>query len=159
MTPSEASFLKKHILPEHAVLEYGSGSSTKQIAALCKTILSIEHDSSWFETVIKDLPKNAKILLKVPDLPYNEGGHDGTYEQFESYVTAPLEHGTFDIILIDGRARIECAKFIKNVSNNDTIVFIHDFSSRVENHSYKEIFSYLTLIESVEDISKFKVKF
>jgi hypothetical protein len=159
MSAAESLFLKRHISQEHVVLEYGSGSSTKEIAKLCHSIVSVEHNPEWFNTVINDLPKNANLLLREPDLPYAEGGDDGTYEQFKNYITAPLTQGPFDIILIDGRARIECAKFVKNVSKSDTMVFIHDFTSRLENHSYKEIFSYLTLIESVEDISRFNIKF
>ena len=62
----------------------------------------------------------------------------------------------FDVIFIDGRARIECAKICNEISHENTIIFIHDFRSRYEN--YKLVLDHLTLISEVEDMAMFKIK-
>lgn len=154
----ESSFFINHINKQQRVLEYGSGESTIEIAGLCKEVISVEHNITWYNRVKLDIPSNIILILREPDEEYREGGCDGTYNQFKNYILAPLDYGTFDIILIDGRARIECAKFVKNVSHDDTIIFIHDFTSRLERDNYKEIFNYLDLVESVGDMSKFKIR-
>lgn len=155
---SESDFFISHINDQHRVLEYGSGESTIEISKLCKFILSIEHNANWYNKVRSVISDNINILLKESNEQFIEGFADGSYDQFKNYITSPLEHGPFDIILIDGRARIECAKFVKNVAHENTIVFIHDFTSRLEIDNYKEVFNYLDLIESVGDMSKFKIK-
>ncbi len=154
----ESEFFLSHVKPDHKVLEYGSGSSTLEIAKICKSILSIEHDSDWYHRISSSIPLNAKILLRASNLPYVEGTYNcGTYEEFKDYILAPIEYGQFDIILIDGRARMECAKICNLLSHDSTIIFIHDFTSRITT-GYSEVFNYLDIIESVGDMSKFKIK-
>ena len=158
----ESEFFLKNINKNSIVLEYGSGESTIEIANLCKSVLSIEHNPKWYSIIKSQLPSNATIILKESNLPYIDGHADGTYQEFKDYIEAPLGYGKFDIILIDGRARLECAKFIKNVCHKNTIIFVHDFTSRVNNLQitpyYKDIFNYLDILESVQDMSKFKLK-
>lgn len=154
----ESNFFLSHLNSNHKVLEYGSGESTVDIARRCKSVLSIEHDPNWYSHVLTMIPSNGTIILKESNLPYIEGTYNcGTYDEFRDYILAPLEYGPFDIIFIDGRARIECSKVANLVSHENTIVFIHDFTSRI-NTGYKEIFNYLDLIQSVGDMSKFKIK-
>jgi len=155
---NESLFFLNHIKKTHKVLEYGSGSSTKEISTLCKSLVSIEHQESWYNDISKNIEKNTNIILCKPFKLYEEGTfNDGTYDEFKEYIEAPLDYGKFDIILIDGRARVECAKFIEKVSDKNTLIFIHDFTPRLDDHNYKEIFKYLNLIESVETMSKFKL--
>ena len=55
------------------------------------------------------------------------------YNAFEEYIKYPFTlNKKFDRILIDGRARPECAKYIYDYIDDDAIVFIHDF--------YKELY-------------------
>jgi hypothetical protein len=155
----ESRFFLDSIKKTDRVLEYGSGESTKEIASRCKELVSVEHQKNWYDMVVTGIPENVELLLKEPNLPYIEGTYNcGTYDEFEDYITCAQSHGKFDVIFIDGRARLECAKFCKNVSHENTLVFIHDFSSRLYDHGYIEVFKYLDLVESVSDMSKFKVK-
>jgi len=156
-THNEEQFLFNHLNKELKVLEYGAGQSTIDISSRCKSIISIEHDELWYKSQ-KDIPENVLIILKKPNKEYVEGGHCGTYDQFEDYINAPKSFGKFDVIFIDGRARIECVKFIHQVCKDDTIIFIHDFTSRIKTEGYGDILEYLDLIESVEDMSMFKIK-
>ena len=156
---NESDFFLSHIKKTDRVLEYGSGQSTKEIANICHTVVSVEHQKNWYEKVKDEITENVILLLREPNLDYIEGTYNcGTYEEFKDYINSPSEYGDFDIILIDGRARVECAKMCKNFCKENTLIFIHDFTSRMENHNYKEVFNYLELIESVGDMSKFKLK-
>ena len=144
------SFLKKTDL----VLEYGSGESTKQIADLVKKVLSIEHQEDWFNKIKSELPSNAEVILKKPLTKYIEEGNDGTYDQFKDYAEYPISHGPFDVILIDGRARVYCASICKKLGHKNTIVFIHDFTRQ----EYQESLNYLEIIDYCDSMYKFKIK-
>ena len=153
---TEEDFFMNHINNDSLVLEYGSGISTNEIAKKCKFITSIEHQEDWYNKLKNQLLPNCEIILKTPDLQFTEGlfGIDGTYDEFKSYVNAPMGKGPFDIILIDGRARVSCASITKSISHDDTIIFIHDFD-RAE---YQEVLSFLDLLEKVGTMAKFKFK-
>lgn len=153
-TKNEEEFLKKEINNQSKVLEYGSGESTKELASICKTIVSIEHQEDWYNKIISILPNNCKLLLKKPNSP-EQWPDDGTYEQFKDYVDEPLKYGTFDVIIIDGRARVACASICNKLGHKDTIVFIHDYF-RKEYHIAEK---YLTLVDRVETMAKFKIKY
>jgi hypothetical protein len=152
-TNEEENFFMSHIDESKKVLEYGSGMSTIQISRKCKSIVSVEHQENWYNKIKIELPNNAEILFRKPNLPY-EGPHCGTYEEFKDYVEAPLQQAPFDIILIDGRARVSCASIVKELSHPDTIIFIHDF----ERQEYQEVLNFLTLTNRVGNMAKFKNK-
>ena len=151
---NEEDFFMSHINENSLILEYGSGISTNEIAKKCKSILSIEHQEEWYNKLKPQLLDNCEIILKKPDLPYIEGGHCGTYDEFKSYIEAPLSKGPFDIILIDGRARVSCASIAKSLSHDNTIIFIHDF----DRPEYQDALNYLELIDQVGTMAKFKNK-
>lgn len=154
-TQQESAFFLFEITKTHRVLEYGSGESTIEIADKCLSILSIEHQKQWYDKLIELKPINCELILREPNLPYKEGVHCGTYEQFKSYIEAPLDKGPFDIILIDGRARVACASIVKLITHDNTLIFIHDYN-RPE---YAEVLNYLELIEQVGTMGKFKIKY
>ena len=153
---NEKLFFISHINQDSKILEYGSGESTLEIAKIAKSIVSVEHQPLWYSKTINLLSNNTncKLLLKPPDKPYVEGGHCGTYDQFKNYVNAPISYAPYDIILIDGRARVACASKTKDLGINTTIVFIHDF----DRPEYQEALRYLELIETVGTMAKFKIK-
>lgn len=146
----ESGLIKPYLTKEARVLEYGSGLSSIEIANMVKSLLTIEHNRFWYEKIQPKLPDNTTIKL-VFSTNYR-GGTDGTYEQFKDYIETP--EGIFDVILIDGRARIECAKYCKNIADENTIIFVHDYNR----DEYKEIENYLELIEVVGTMAKFKLK-
>ena len=151
---NEEDFFMSHISNDSLVLEYGSGVSTKEIAKKCKLITSIEHKEDWYNKLKNELPSNCELILKTPDLPYIEGGHCGTYDEFKSYIESPLNKMSFDIILIDGRARVSCSPICNKLSHDNTIIFIHDF----DRPEYQEALNYLELIIQVGTMAKFKIK-
>ncbi len=146
----ESKLIEPYLTKGARVLEYGSGASTKEVADKVGILVTIEHNRDWFDKVKENLPDNTKIYFKPPT--GLKWGTDGTYEQFKDYIESPK--GLFDVIIIDGRARVGCAKYCKNIANKNTIIFVHDYQRK----EYKEIETHLQLIEVVETMAKFKLK-
>ena len=78
------------------MFEYGSGASTAFFAGLIDSVISCEYDKEWYDFVLKTAPHNAKIIYIAED-------EDGDY--CRTIHTTDL---TFDLILIDGRDRLNC---------------------------------------------------
>ena len=159
MSKFEVIFLKKHLKNNQKVLEWGCGSSTISISNLVKEVHSIEHNKDWYDNINSKISNtNVNLYLCEPDNEYVEGGHCGTLQQFETYIKKPLELGKFDLIFIDGRARIECAKICKDISHKDTLIFIHDYRGRYDVENYKEIENYLNFISEINNLAFFSIK-
>lgn len=80
---------------EKTLFEYGSGYSSMFWAKRCKSIVAVEDDQKWFDKVAAKLPANARYDLIVAKT---------------DYVAAIERHGhPFDVIVIDGSHRYECA--------------------------------------------------
>lgn len=107
--------------------EYGSGNSTIFFAQRLKHLTSIEHQQQWYEIVVKRMK-----ALKISNVDYqfippekSMAPIDDTLLQslgslekdfhvrseYQEYFTriARYPHNHFDFILVDGRARVECA--------------------------------------------------
>jgi len=93
-TYSAIGFLAPRIAPSLSVFEYGAGYSTLWWAARVRSVVSCENDQAWFSRMLADCPSNARLL-------YEPRG--------ESYWQKAASFRS-DIIVIDGRDRVECAK-------------------------------------------------
>jgi len=98
LTYPALEFLAARIRPEWRVFEYGSGASTHWWAKRVREVVSVEHDPGWYAKVRGGLPANAK-LSHVPLVP------GGDYAR-----SAAREPGGFDVVVIDGRDRVNCAR-------------------------------------------------
>ena len=93
MTIDEQLFLKSKLNENQKVLEWGCGSSTIDISKIVKEVHSIEHNMAWYNNIIEQLLNNSNVTLHLcePDVEYIEGGHCGTFQQFETYMnTYPI---------------------------------------------------------------------
>ena len=161
----EEKFFKDHLDKTHKVLEWGSGVSTPQIADQVDFLVSIEHNTEWYEKIKNNMEvsqksyDNCKYLLRPPSESGSGENSRGKnyYIDFKEYVDAPLDYGPFDIILIDGRARVACASKCSLLGHKDTIVFIHDFTLPGREY-YGESLEYLEHIETANTMAKFKIK-
>jgi hypothetical protein len=88
-------YLNNLDLSTYRVFEYGSGSSTLFWAERCTSVASVEHFSPWFERMDKYNSEHIRIVFE-PNL--------------NNYPKVIENKGLFDIILIDGAARMACAK-------------------------------------------------
>ena len=82
-------------------------------------------------------------MLLEPDLPRTI---PTKYEEFKSYIEKIDElDEMFDVILVDGRARVQCAEFIVPYLNEGAMVMVHDFWRRPQYYSllnlYREVAS------------------
>lgn len=159
----EADFFLSHIKPEHRVLEFGSGGSTLDIAALAARVVSVEHNKEWYDKISAQIPENATLLFHPPTSEPT-GGDDGTAEQFHDYIHAPLKYveqeGPFDIIFIDGRARVACAEICEKLGHAGTLVFIHDYNHPNPQYTRTEYYDaekYLTKLNGHFTMWKFLI--
>lgn len=123
-----SAFLHDH--PDARVFEWGAGSSTLWLAARAGTVVSVEHDPGWATHIASLTPQNATVRA-VPAAPATgapgeihsskEGAHG---LDFARYVHAIDDEASFDVIVIDGRAREACLPLaITHLAPGGIIVF------------------------------------
>ncbi len=95
-TYSFIDFLQDRLNKEQTVFEFGSGNSTRYFANKCGYITSVEHDKTWYEMAETNKPQNADIQLYPLD-------KNGDYCR-----AAKKTNKQYDIIIIDGRDRVNC---------------------------------------------------
>ena len=93
------------------VFEYGSGNSTNWWADRTREVASVEHNQDWFNKVQSMLRPNATVMFRELE--------DGKYANS----ITELE-GTFDLIIIDGRERVNCAEAcLQSLSEDGVIIW------------------------------------
>ena len=121
------AFLKGKIQSDMCVFEYGSGNSTLWWGKQVSSLTSCEHDLEWYNSLKQRIPSNVKYIHC--ELEY--GGQ---------YCRTILEYkNRFDIIVIDGRDRVNCAKNSLGALKDDGVI-IWDNSNR---EKYQDGCSYL----------------
>ena len=111
-TYSAIEFLSRRVRPEMQVFEFGSGNSTLWWADHVAAVTSVEHHPQWAVRMASEVPENVS-LLHVPLEP------DGDYCR-----TALRTDEKFDVIVIDGRDRVNCARnCVKALSDDGVIVW------------------------------------
>ncbi len=120
-------FLESKDLSNLKVFEFGSGNSTKWWSSNADSVISCEHDKIWFDLVKDDLPEN--VNYKYVELETN-----GDYCR-----AAKDNNCLFDVIVIDGRDRVNCSKnCIEFLSDGGVVIW--DNSERTR---YQEGYDYL----------------
>ncbi len=123
----EVKFLLSHLKVTDSVLEWGSGGSTLELAKHVNRVVSIEHDKNWFDKIKGLAPLNVDIHY-VPRNKEEASGCDGTLSDYFDYINYPKILGKkFNVILVDGRARVECAKVAVELLAEGGFIFIHDY--------------------------------
>jgi predicted O-methyltransferase YrrM len=118
ITYSSLSFLMRRVRPDMSVFEFGAGSSTLWWAGRVRQVVSCEHDRQWFEKIRSAIPANATITCA--DVK------SGQYcRSILSYQNA------FDVVVIDGRDRIQCAHNCLGALKSSGVV-IWDNADRTE---------------------------
>jgi hypothetical protein len=133
-------WLDKNLKHNMILYEYGSGISTLYFSSKVKEIHSIEHDKDWYEKMNEKLQKmekqNYEYSLIEPDFQYEKDSRRTSsiynsqlenyqYSNFKKYVKSIDKYPDkyFDLIFIDGRARIACILHsIKKIQSGGFIV-------------------------------------
>ncbi len=128
VTYSFIDFIKPRLRHDQRVFEFGSGNSTLFYAKYCGSILSVEHDRNWFDKIGSTMPENSRLIYQ----PLTPGG---------SYSQAPPDTGErFDIIIVDGRDRVNCCKNSIDALSERGVIILDDS----ERSKYAEAIDFLT---------------
>lgn len=96
VTYSFIDFIKTRLNKDLTIFEYGSGSSTLFYAKRVKKVVSVEHDEAWYNKIINSKPENAKMIFSKLE-------RGGEYSKKAATIGEQ-----FDIIIVDGRDRVNC---------------------------------------------------
>lgn len=101
LTEGSITFLEQYFQehPDAKVLEFGSGASTVWMAKRTPNLISVDHNPHWHDLVKQECKARGYmgVQLHLRPMPYY-----GICDEF------PQEY--FDLILIDGRDRVECIR-------------------------------------------------
>lgn len=126
-SPASIIIFDQLLTKEMTGFEYGSGKSTIFFAKKLKSLVSVEHNKDWYDTVSRLLKKKGISNVQYQYIPsqtskaedisrfYEEHNlQEGElrvlskyYAYFQYIKTFPDNY--FDFIIVDGRARVECA--------------------------------------------------
>jgi hypothetical protein len=96
--------------PQPLVFEYGGGGSTLWLEDRGATITVAEHDEVWHRQLAAQLSPRT-VLLPRPPTAIGSVVSAVTPGYFDDYVAAidGQADGSLDLVIVDGRARVECA--------------------------------------------------
>ncbi len=114
VTYSFIDFIKDRITKKHDVFEFGSGNSTIFYAERAAAVYSVEHDKAWFE-------KSSKINLPNINMIHCDLVPGGDYSK-----SAAATGRKFNIIIVDGRDRVNCCKEAILSLTEDGVVVLDD---------------------------------
>jgi precorrin-6B methylase 2 len=96
VTYSFIDFIKPRLNKDLSIFEFGSGSSTLFYAKYVKRVVSVEHDEAWYHKIVKNKAQNAEMIFSKLE-------PGGEYSKKASTLGE-----LFDIIIVDGRDRVNC---------------------------------------------------
>ena len=119
-------FIKERLHQNLTVFEYGSGNSTLFYAKRVKKVVSVEHDEAWYKKIVNEKAANAEMIFTklVPN---------GEYSQ-----KAKLLNEKFDVIIVDGRDRVNCCKYCVDALTEKGVLVLDD--SERENYDEARVF-------------------
>tara|TARA_R110000850_G_scaffold162395_2_gene287063 strand:- start:2190 stop:2837 length:648 start_codon:yes stop_codon:yes gene_type:complete len=121
-------FIENRLNKDMSIFEYGAGNSTFYFSKLAGNVVSVEHNQEWFDKISKK--SNSNIFINYCPLKYDD--------EYCRFITIP--DSDFDLIVVDGRDRVNCIKnCIKKLTYSGCIIL--DDSERKQ---YKEGIDYLT---------------
>jgi SAM-dependent methyltransferase len=124
MNYSVIDYLSEHIKLDARIFEYGSGSSTVYWAKRGASVVSVEHDKSFFLSQCSQLKQYSNVDYVLAEPQPTEAGQ-GSFQSretfsstiymgycFEDYVGSIRRFpvNSFDVVTVDGRARAACIR-------------------------------------------------
>lgn len=92
LTPASIVFLESLLRPTWHVLEFGAGGSTVWLSERVERLVSIDHSAPWLERV---QAAATAAFMHCMERPY-------------ANACTMFEDGTIDLVLVDGRDRVQC---------------------------------------------------
>jgi predicted O-methyltransferase YrrM len=155
------AFLQGYLSKSMKVFEYGGGGSTLFFAKRVGELVTVEHNSEWYDGLVKEMAKitsinwkpnlirpekvedtaNLKIENPLDYFSDDENFRQHTFHQYASVIDQyPDDY--FDVILIDGRVRPSCLLHsLKKVNkggllildNADRTYYLKAFNDKLNN--------------------------
>jgi len=130
LTYPAVKFLRRRILPDMSVFEYGSGASTLWWAARVKEVVACEHDRNWYDEISSKAPTNVTLIFQE-------------LEPKGKYAREILEfRDRFDIVVIDGRDRVNCARNSLNALKASGIILWDNADYTEDGAGYQFLFDH-----------------
>jgi hypothetical protein len=98
MNFSVIKLLDDRLRRDFQLFEFGSGYSTTFYAERVEAVTSVEYDEQWFQIVKARVPMNVRLIFKEKDV-------DGEYCR-----VIGATGGWYDVVVVDGRDRVNCVK-------------------------------------------------
>jgi hypothetical protein len=97
--------------PRPRVFEYGGGGSTLWLEDRGATVTAVEHDGQWQKQLASQLSSGTALLFRPPSA-FGAIASAAAPGYFDDYVAAidDQRDGTLDLVIVDGRARVECIR-------------------------------------------------
>lgn len=145
----EMKFLMSHVNQETNVFEWGSGRSTIIFELEGANVVSVEHSPIWYN----------KLKDKLSNIDYRFVPSSNHFKDYINEINK--DDKKYDIIFVDGRARVDCAFAAYNHLNG--FLFLHDWKHAKDNINdkrdrYNRILKKYELVEVVYTMAKFKKK-
>jgi hypothetical protein len=112
VTHSFFDFIVPRLTSKLNIFEYGSGNSTLYYASKVNTVTSVESDEAWYRLIEKKMPQNVSLFYKPQNM----------LEQYIESCKVQAKH--FDLIIVDGLSRYECAKASLQGLNDQGVVVL-----------------------------------
>ena len=114
-------FITERLTNEMDLYEYGSGYSTVYWCHRVNSVTCVEHIKEWFNFIDSKKPDNCHLIFS-DDLE-NMG-------YAKSCLTTNIE---YDVIIVDGRNRVECIEYaLLSLKNNGVIILDDSQRARYE---------------------------
>ncbi|MBN7798314.1 class I SAM-dependent methyltransferase [Parahaliea mediterranea] len=111
-------FLEQRLRKDHNLFEYGSGYSTQFYARHAGTVTSVEHNRDWYNILNKNKPENVELLFR------DIGDINGYCQAIAG------GDRRFDIIVVDGRERLQCMEVAVDFLSEQGVVLLDDSSRK-----------------------------
>eukprot|EP01025_Chloroclados_australasicus_P008299 TRINITY_DN1290_c0_g3_i1.p4 TRINITY_DN1290_c0_g3~~TRINITY_DN1290_c0_g3_i1.p4 ORF type:complete len:255 (-),score=12.98 TRINITY_DN1290_c0_g3_i1:1831-2529(-) len=158
MSRPEQMLVQAYLNKSQSMLEVGSGYSTLWFSQFVGSYVSIEHDAIWYRKVRQMLAKTAgtrNISYNVAPVKWDWSQGEGDEKSFRDYLDKidELSEGRkWDIVLDDGRARVEVALRVLQYLHPDSKVIIHDFWGREHYHSILHLYKVVSAVYDGQSI-------
>ena len=106
--------LKKN--PNWVIGEWGSGRSTIWFAGKARKVVSVEHDSKWHKATVEKAAELGIKNVAIKHVP----------NEVSKYSGALRGEGPFDIVLVDGNFRKECAAEVRSLIKPGGYIILDD---------------------------------
>ena len=158
MSQKEIDLIVSFLDKNDVMLEYGCGGSTLHFPKYVKEYHSIESDTEWYNTINPHVRDNTTLHLVPVTRPHDPDQKHATkwdqlyttkiYHAYKDYIEmGSCIEKTFSKILIDGRARPQCARYMYDFIDDDCVIFIHDWHP-CRTH-YRSVLEKYTIIDEI----------